>query len=714
MLSRLKLAIANADLRVKVAVAIAVPVMLAFFLLSIATFLAAERMAEQQAGLATVELGDVLLRSLRHTMLANDADMLQASLQDVASERSIAQVWLLDVQGKVKMSSDPADEGTVVQTSNLGCEGCHSFPPAKRPLALRVPSDGRAVRVAVPVPNETACHSCHPADQKHLGVLLIDASLNDIEQSLSADLRRNLLLSALFSALIGLGVYLLINRLIVRPVEKIHDVVVDYSQGNLTARVPADKTRTDEIAVLGKTFNEMADSLAEQEEQRATSARVRELAISEERERIARELHDGIAQFLAYVSTKTEAARIFLEKGQREKVEEYLHNLEEEARKQSLDVRASILGLKMFTSERHGLAEDVRTCVEQSNRFMDLEILTEIDPALEGLPLEAETELQLLRILQEAISNIRKHSHAKTASVLVQRDGASGLELRVQDDGIGFDPGQVGQKGQPHFGLSTMRERAEAIGADFELEFGSEQRHHHFRTVEAAREPTMRILVADDHSLFRDGLVSLLEAGGYDVIGQAGDGREAVDKTLSLSPDLVLLDINMPQLTGLQAVREIKSASPGTKVVMLTVSEEDADLLEAIHAGAEGYLLKHLNASEFLEMIQSVERGEAAISRSMAGRLFKRGPAGRHGGGCPLRAGGGGAQARGRWQVQPGYCRRAFRQREHGQIPSPEHSPAPQRIQPDRGCHGGPAETHNLAGDFHHVVPTRAGRDAFV
>jgi len=133
----------------------------------------------------------------------------------------------------------------------------------------------------------------------------------------------------------------------------------------------------------------------------------------------------------------------------------------------------------------------------------------------------------------------------------------------------------------------------------------------------------MRILVADDHSLFRDGLVSLLEAGGYEVIGQAGDGQEAVDKARRLNPDLVLLDINMPHKTGLEALREIKTGLPSTKVVMLTVSEEDAHLLEAIRSGADGYLLKHLNANEFLQMIQSVERGEAAISRSMTGRLFR-------------------------------------------------------------------------------------------
>jgi signal transduction histidine kinase len=466
---RLKLGISNADLRVKVAVTIVAPVMLAFFVLSIAYYVSAQRIAEQQAGFSAVELGDVMLGSLKHAMLANDNSMLQASLQDVAAEHNIARIWLLNAQSQVKMSSNPADQGAVVPTSQAGCQECHKDPAGSRPLALRVSSAGDIVRVAAPIANEPACQACHPADQKQLGVLLIDTSLSEVDQSLKADLQRNLLLSALASVVIGLAVYLALSRLIVRPIEKIHDAVVGYSNGDLTARVPVDPQRTDEIAVLGKTFNGMADSLAEQDQQRQASARVREAAIVEERERIARELHDGIAQFLGYVGTKTEAARIFLAKGQLGKVEESLLHLEDEARKQALDVRASILGLNMFTSLPQGLGEDVRICVTQSNRFMDLEIQTEIDPTVEDLRLDAETELQLLRILQEAISNIRKHSQARTASVGLRREGPSQLELVVHDDGIGFDPPQFSEKGQPHFGLATMRERASDIGADFEI-----------------------------------------------------------------------------------------------------------------------------------------------------------------------------------------------------------------------------------------------------
>ena len=133
----------------------------------------------------------------------------------------------------------------------------------------------------------------------------------------------------------------------------------------------------------------------------------------------------------------------------------------------------------------------------------------------------------------------------------------------------------------------------------------------------------MRILVTDDHSLFRDGIVSLLEAAGFDVVGQVGNGRAAVEMALRLRPDLVLMDITMPQMSGLEALRLIKAELPETQVVMLTVSDDDADLFEAVKAGAQGYLLKNLNASEFLEMLEGLERGEAAITRKSTARLIE-------------------------------------------------------------------------------------------
>ncbi|HJW84040.1 MAG TPA: response regulator transcription factor [Anaerolineae bacterium] len=132
----------------------------------------------------------------------------------------------------------------------------------------------------------------------------------------------------------------------------------------------------------------------------------------------------------------------------------------------------------------------------------------------------------------------------------------------------------------------------------------------------------MRVLVADDHSLFRDGIVSLLEAAGFEVVGQVGDGSAAVEAARRLRPDLVLMDISMPRLTGLEALRAIRAETPDAQVVMLTVSDEDSDLFEAIRAGARGFLLKSLNAREFIEALEGLKRGEAAITRQTAARLM--------------------------------------------------------------------------------------------
>lgn len=133
----------------------------------------------------------------------------------------------------------------------------------------------------------------------------------------------------------------------------------------------------------------------------------------------------------------------------------------------------------------------------------------------------------------------------------------------------------------------------------------------------------MRVLVVDDHSLFRDGLVSLLEAADFSVVGQAGDGQSAIEQAVSLRPDLVLLDLSMPVMNGLDALREIKKKLPEVQVVVLTVSDDETNLLEAIKAGADGYLLKHLNSQAFLKALEGLQRGEAAITRMAAKKVMK-------------------------------------------------------------------------------------------
>ncbi|MCJ7823474.1 MAG: response regulator transcription factor [Anaerolineales bacterium] len=135
---------------------------------------------------------------------------------------------------------------------------------------------------------------------------------------------------------------------------------------------------------------------------------------------------------------------------------------------------------------------------------------------------------------------------------------------------------------------------------------------------------TRRVMVADDHSLFRDGLVSLLEAAGYEIAAQVGDGQDALIQAKLTKPDLILLDLSMPLLDGHEALPQLLKIVPEAKIVILTVSEEDDDLLKAIQAGAHGYLVKNLNAKDFLELLDGLERGEAAVTRRTAARLMAR------------------------------------------------------------------------------------------
>ena len=133
----------------------------------------------------------------------------------------------------------------------------------------------------------------------------------------------------------------------------------------------------------------------------------------------------------------------------------------------------------------------------------------------------------------------------------------------------------------------------------------------------------MRIVLADDHALFRDGIASLLAAWGHEVVGQAGSGEEAVALADRLEPDAILMDVRMPGTTGLEATRRIAHAHPSIAIVMLTVSEDEDDLFEAIKAGARGYLLKNLEARDLRAMLEAVARGEAAISPATAFRIMR-------------------------------------------------------------------------------------------
>src|SRR5881392_2482681 len=143
-------------------------------------------------------------------------------------------------------------------------------------------------------------------------------------------------------------------------------------------------------------------------------------------------------------------------------------------------------------------------------------------------------------------------------------------------------------------------------------------------TEAAERRERPRVLLVDDHDLFRTGLRNLLEEEGVDVVGEAAEGEDALRYVRELQPDVVVMDLNMPRMNGVEATKRIVAHAPLTRVLVLTISDQDADVMDAIYAGACGYLLKDASIEEVMRGIHSAAVGESLISPTIAGRVLER------------------------------------------------------------------------------------------
>jgi DNA-binding NarL/FixJ family response regulator len=140
----------------------------------------------------------------------------------------------------------------------------------------------------------------------------------------------------------------------------------------------------------------------------------------------------------------------------------------------------------------------------------------------------------------------------------------------------------------------------------------------------SSEELTVRVLLVDDHDLFRTGLRNLLEERGVDVAGEASAGAEAVRFVRELAPDVVVMDLHMPGMSGIEAIRQIAAIAPLTRVLVLTISDNEEDVLHAILAGACGYLLKDASVEELIRGIEAAAVGEALVSPAIAGKVLQQ------------------------------------------------------------------------------------------
>ncbi|MGA9533327.1 MAG: sensor histidine kinase [Anaerolineales bacterium] len=459
----------QSNLRAKFALGLALPLLLILSAIALVNYQRDRQLLEDQMELAAEQLGDVTLSSLRHAMLVNDSTLVGEVLSDLVDQEDILQAQVINVGGEVAIASHTPGLDAKLPTAELTCTICHQYPASSRPRTIQLGGQSGVMRVAAPIANEPACRTCHQADDAHLGVLLIDVSFIDLETRLLHNLQANLALSGGSTIAVTLAAVLLSQWLVTNRINRFRQPLASFTEGDFSARVAGVEESSDELGRLASAFNKMASDL--ERETRASEARtqVRQRAIVEERERIARELHDGVAQLLGYVNAKAIAARLMVQDGKAEGAIELLRQLETASKDLFTDVRAAIIGLRAASGPGLVFSENLHSFLERFEDLSGLSVDLDLPNDPLGLTLPPETELQLMRITQEALANTRKHSNSTEASVRVELENHH-LTLTIEDNGDGFDLKQPAKNSRPHFGLSTMRERAESLRGTLTIE----------------------------------------------------------------------------------------------------------------------------------------------------------------------------------------------------------------------------------------------------
>ncbi len=349
------------------------------------------------------------------------------------------------------------------------------------------------------------------------------------------------------------------------------------------------------------------------------------LAREEERRRLRRDLHDELAPTLAALGLTAATVGELIPRDP-DRATAVNAKLEAALRAAVGDIRRLVYDLRPPALDELGLVEAIRERADQysSGLASDLTVKVEVSSSLPPLP--AGVEVAVYRIVQEALNNVARHARAHNCVVRLHSTEDGWLRVDVVDDGIGLRADhKIG------VGLPSMEERAAELGGNCSLEHlhppacasRSASRYREGVEMESRSMDTLRVLLADDHPFFRDGMRMFLETTpDIAVVGEAATGEEAVGQAKMLSPDVVLMDIKMPGLSGIEATRRILEANPGVRVLVVTMFEDDATVFTAMRAGARGYILKDAGKDDVLRATRAVGHGEAIFSSGIASRLI--------------------------------------------------------------------------------------------
>jgi signal transduction histidine kinase/DNA-binding NarL/FixJ family response regulator len=337
-------------------------------------------------------------------------------------------------------------------------------------------------------------------------------------------------------------------------------------------------------------------------------------AQEDERRRVSRELHDHICHQLG--SLAREIGKLGADPLSSENLRVKLEDIRARVVKTSQETQQIAHQMHTAVLDDLGLIASLKDlCSQFSEQYPDIAADFEESGQLVSLP--SATSFCLYRVAQESLQNIAKHSHAKCVSVRLDfKKGA--VVLTIEDDGTGFDPTAV--KGRGGLGLISMKERAHSVNGKLTITAQLGQGAQIALEVPLPTEqPTKRprVLLADDHPMVLEDIRSVI-APNCEIVETVADGRALVDAALRLNPDLIVVDITMPLLNGVEAATQIKKSLPDIKLLFVTMHASTAYVKAAFEAGGTGYVLKSGLRDELPDAVQSVLAGRVYVSPGLS------------------------------------------------------------------------------------------------
>jgi two-component system NarL family sensor kinase len=419
-----------------------------------------------------------------------------------------------------------------------------------------------------------------------------------------------------------------------------------------TIRLTLSPNRESGLETVCAVATELTEIVDANEALRVTETSLRQLSArllqlqDEERRRIARDLHDITGQKIAVLSmTLDRLARLPEQPNPaRESIKEsreIVTQIGEEIRTLSYILHPPLL-------DECGLASAVHWYAEGFEKRSGIKLEVAIDPDLPRLPVDAETTL--FRVVQESLTNVHRYSGSSVAKIRITKESGE-VRLEVLDHGHGIKSGAVQAKldGSAPLGVGIpgMRERLHQLGGGLSVDFGmngtrvvatlpikkagegefegGESPTSLSFAIRSAQDARRRVLIADDHELMRRGLRGLIESHDeWAVCGEAVEGSEVVRKAAELQPDLVIMDVNLPGLSGIEAAARIRQERKGAKILFFTVHDSEEMVREIMDAGGQGCVAKSRASQDLIEAVRNVLGGKTFFPTAVAAAAGRR------------------------------------------------------------------------------------------